>query len=89
MMIRKVIVINSTNLDQANEFCNEIGADGNTFSVSLFNSQNELSNYVCNWLMNDDQYQNISNNQMFILFNTLDEALTILNLHREESQEVQ
>lgn len=89
MMIRKVIVIDSTNLDQANEFCNEIGADGNTFSVSLFNSQNELSNYVCNWLMNDDQYQAINNNQMFMLFNTLDKALITLNLHREESQEVQ
>ena len=88
-MIRKVIVIDSTNLDQANEFCNEICADGNTFSVSLFNSQNELSNYVCNWLMNDDQYKAINNNQMFMLFNTLDEALTKLNLHRKESQEVQ
>lgn len=88
-MIRKVIVILSNDLEKANEFCNSIGAEGQTFSVALYNEQNELSNYVCNWLMTDEQFNAINTDPMFILFNSLDEALTTLNLHRESTVEVQ
>ncbi len=68
-------------LDQANEFCNSIGAEGNTFSVPLFNLKNELSNYVCNWNMTDEQFQEINADPMFVLFDSLYEALQTLNLH--------
>lgn len=82
-MIYKVLVITAQNLNSANEFCNNIGAEGNTFSVPLYNDKNELTNYCCGWLMTDEQFEAISNDIMFMIFDTIDEALTTLNLHRE------
>ena len=87
-MIRKVIVIMASDLEQANELCNSIGAEGNTFSVPLFNSKNELYNYVCNWNMTDEQFEVIHDHLMFILFDSLDEALQTLNLHLSGGEEV-
>jgi len=86
-MIRKVIVIMSSDLEQSNELCNSIGAEGNTFSVPLFNSKNELSNYVCNWNMTDEQFEVIHDHLMFILFDSLDEALQTLKLHLSGGEE--
>lgn len=85
-MIRKVIVIKADDLEQANELCNQVGAMGQTFSACLYNENNELSNYACNWLMHDSQYEAIKEDPMFLFFDTLDEALIALDLHRESGE---
>lgn len=81
--MRKVIVINAKDVDSANEFCNSIGAQGDTFTVQLFDSNNVLAGYWCGWNMTDQQYEAIFNNQMFMLFDTPQEALDKTGWHTQ------
>lgn len=76
-----VLVIDEKNRDIANEFCNTINAEGETFSVPLFNSKEELISYWAGWNVNEYQLYSIQSNPIFEIFNNAQEALEKTGLH--------
>lgn len=82
--MHKILVINAIDRDSANEFCNLIGAEGETFTISLFNSDDQLSGYWCGWNLNIEQLKAINANLIFKVFNTPSEALSVTGWHVQE-----
>lgn len=80
-MVKMIIVINVSDRDAANAFCNTIGADGESFTVQLFNQNDVLTGYWCGWNMTDEQFIAVESNDMFQLFNTPSEALEATGWH--------
>ena len=70
-----MIVIQASDLDSANDFCNELGAIGDTFQVPLFDSLDQLAGYWCGWNVTEEQYEQIKERFDWI-FDTPDEALS-------------
>lgn len=79
--LHKIIVIHAADQISANEFCNSIGAEGETFSVPLYDSSDALSGYWCGWNMTDEQLQAVESNSIFKVFNNSQEALTVTSWH--------
>lgn len=79
--MHKVIVINAVDLVSANEFCNSIGAQGETFSVGLYNSEELLVGYWCGWNVSDEQLAALEADAMFQIFDTAQEALSTTGWH--------
>jgi len=80
-MTNLILVIDADNLQSANEFCNLIGAIGNTFSVGLYNTKNELKAYWAGWNMTSVQEEAISENLIFTIFDSPAEAIQATGLH--------
>lgn len=58
-MIHKYIVIPKDKKNEANEFCNSIGAVGETFDTPLF--KNDVhTHYWTGWMMTPEQYAEIA-----------------------------
>lgn len=76
-----ILVIDAENRDSANEFCNSIGAEGETFSVGLYDQNEVLSGYWCGWNVTIEQEEAIASNQMFQIFDTPQEALDATGWH--------
>lgn len=79
--LHKILVIYAADFDAANTFCNEIGAEGNTFSIALYDQNKVLSGYWCGWNMTEEQFEAIEGNTMFQMFNTPQEALQATGWH--------
>lgn len=79
--MHKILVISAVDCDSANEFCNSIGAEGQTFSVPLYDSLDELAGYWCGWNMTEEQLTAVEGNNMFQVFDTSEEALQITGWH--------
>jgi hypothetical protein len=73
--LHKVLVIHKADLDDANAFCNSIGAVGDSFTVELFDSEDELAGYWCGWNMTEDQLLAVESNPIFQIFDTTKEAM--------------
>ena len=58
-MIHKYIVIPKNKKDEANAFCNSIGAEGETFTTPLYKN-GEHTHYWTGWLMTDEQYKEVA-----------------------------
>lgn len=61
-------------------FCNSIGANGETFSVPLYDDLEQLAGYWCGLHVNDEQLTLIEN-YFDRVFETKEEALTICGWH--------
>lgn len=83
MSQHKIIIIDKNSAQDANAFCNEIGADGESFTVKLFNGNNTHTHLMCGWLMNDEQYASVQEYFEHI-FDDVDDALLSLGLKREQ-----
>jgi hypothetical protein len=74
------IVIDENERDSSNEFCNSIGAEGETFTVALFDSNNQIAGYWCGWLVVDEQLKEIRLH-FDKVFETAEEALKYTGWH--------
>lgn len=84
--MHKILVIQTDDRDSANAFCNSIGAEGETFTVELFDAKDDLAGYWCGWNVTDEQLQAIEANTMFKVFDTTSEALTETGWHPARSE---
>lgn len=80
-MIKKILVIHLQDQLAANQFCNQLGADGDSFTVELYDSKNLLAGYWCGWNMTDEQLAAIQSNDIFEVFDTSSEALEVTGWH--------
>lgn len=76
----KIIVIHASDRDTANAFCNSIGAEGDTFSVPLFDDLEQIAGYWTGWNVDDEQLSAITNYFTWV-FDTKDEALSACGWH--------
>ena len=83
--MHKIIIIKKDEQQQANEYCNTIGAEGDTFTVELYKDGTH-SHYICSWLVTPDQATKI-NNYFTHVFDDAENAIKIMNLHKLEEQE--
>lgn len=79
-MYHKIIVIHATDRDSANEFCNSIGAQGETFTVGLYDDLEQLAGYWCGWNMTDEQLAEVEAYFEWV-FDTQAEALAACGWH--------
>lgn len=79
-----ILVIDANNLQTANEFCNLIGAVGDTFTVGLYDNKNELKAYWAGWNMTAVQEEAISENLIFTIFDSPAEAIEATGFHPEK-----
>jgi hypothetical protein len=79
--LHKVLVIQEKDLDEANAFCNTIGAVGDTFSVALYDADDVLAGYWCGWNMSEDQLKAVESNNMFAIYDTAAQALEATGWH--------
>lgn len=78
-MIHKYIIISKDKKDEANQFCNSIGAEGETFSTPLY-TDTELSHFWTGWLMSPEQFKQIEAIDYMQIFSTYDQALSATSL---------
>lgn len=72
-----ILVIHSNDLKTANQFCNDIGAVGQTFINPLF-FESEIVGYWCGWNVSDEQLESIySMDHIFEIYNSRSEALKL------------
>ena len=83
--MHKVIIIKKDEQQQANEYCNTIGAEGDTFTVKLYKDGTH-SHYICSWLVTSDQATKI-NNYFTHVFDDAENAIKLMNLNKLEEQE--
>lgn len=78
------IVIEKSERDKSNDFCNLIGAEGDTFNVALFDSSNEIAGFWCGWLVDNLQFEKI---KIFFknIFDSPGEALLFCGWHPANS----
>lgn len=74
-------MIDAVDQDSANEFCNSIGAKGETFTVALYDNSDALAGYWCGWNMTEEQLLTIEGNDIFQVFNSSQEALSATGWH--------
>lgn len=79
--MHKILVISAVDRDSANAFCNSIGAEGETFTVELYDAKDVLAGYWCGWVMTDEQYEAVFDNQMFRIYDSASEALDKTGWH--------
>jgi hypothetical protein len=77
-MIHKYIIIPKSKKDEANVFCNSIGAEGDTFEVPLYKN-GEHTHYWTGWLMTPEQYAELAT-KYTTHFDTYMEALEVTGL---------
>lgn len=78
------IVINQSERETSNIFCNSIGAQGDTFNVALFDSINEIAGFWCGWLVDDSQFEHIQS-YFKNIFNSPGDALSFCGWHPANS----
>lgn len=86
-MIHKYIIIPKEKLEEANSYCNSIGAEGKTFSTPLYTS-GEISHYWTGWLMTPKQLKSMELFSEAQLFNSYHDVLdaTGLEIHFESEE---
>jgi hypothetical protein len=86
-MIHKYLVIDKSLQFLINQFCNEIGAIGETFTTCLY-TEDVHTHYWSGWLMTEDQYNAVILNPDILVFNSYQEALSLTGTHIHQEVEV-
>ena len=84
-MIHKIIVIEKKDQSAANAFLNSLGTESEPFIQALFKNKIH-THYWSGWLMTDQQYEEVRNNPMFKLYETINEVFN-LELFPDDSDE--
>lgn len=85
--LHKTLVIAKEYQNDANLFCNSIGAEGDTFTAQLYTDEVH-THFWAGWLMTEAQLEAVSKNDNIQIFNSPEEALQTLGLKRSENIEI-
>ena len=86
-MHKKILVVNIKNLNHANEFCNQIGAVGQTFNIPLFDKNSIIVGFCCGWNVTTEQLSAILSNDLISAFDSKTEALEVTGWHTANADE--
>ncbi len=85
--MHRTLVIAKDDQIEVNQFCNNIGAEGETFVVPLYTDL-EHTHYWAGWNITQEQSELINANSKINVFESAEEGLEKLNLKRGEQGEV-